>query len=190
MTMTAANNRHGFDLEITQMTRRNANGGTWVRGTADGCRFEALVFADHAENPGHEMGRTRISKLWVRRLRDDRVVFDFDRGSNIPAADRQVTALVRFLGRELAGRVERADAVRVALCRGERSPRPSLPGKEFAAAADAVRYALALRPVAIAIDGGYRVVTRDDADRLEATGTAFAYLHEVDGRVVSVPVND
>jgi hypothetical protein len=61
---------------------------------------------------------------------------------------------------------------------------------DFPTAADAIRFARENRPVAIAIGGRYRVVIRTEAERLEAAGTAFAYLHEIDGRVVSVPVND
>lgn len=60
---------------------------------------------------------------------------------------------------------------------------------EFATAAEAIRFAKANRPVAIRLEGKNLVVRQEDADRLEATGVAFAYLHEHEGRIVTVPVN-
>jgi len=49
MPYTAENNDPGYDLTITKTTRRNSGGGTWVRGTCNGYRFDALVFPEHAE---------------------------------------------------------------------------------------------------------------------------------------------
>lgn len=97
MTMTAANDDPGFDLDITRLTRRTTAGGTWVRGKLAGHRFDALVFAEHAETPEYELGRSRISKLWVQRLADRRSVFHFDRGLDVPAADSATEAIVAFL---------------------------------------------------------------------------------------------
>jgi hypothetical protein len=59
--------------------------------------FEALVFPEHAENPAYEIGDSRISKLWIRRSADKRVVFNWDRGADIPAADQTVACIVDFL---------------------------------------------------------------------------------------------
>lgn len=36
----------GDDLKITKTQRRKSAGGTWVSGTLNGHRFEALVFVD------------------------------------------------------------------------------------------------------------------------------------------------
>ena len=63
------------------------------------------------------------------------------------------------------------------------------PFPEFPTAAEAIAFAAANRPVAITVGGRHLVVTRAEADRLQAAGVEFAYLAEVDGRVVTVPVN-
>ena len=55
----------GDDLRILRTTRRASGGGTWVAGTIDEFRFDALVFPEHAENPDWELGESRISKLSV-----------------------------------------------------------------------------------------------------------------------------
>jgi hypothetical protein len=92
----------GFDLEITSTTRRNAGSGTWVCGTICGHRFEALVFPEHAENPDYEIDDSRISKLWLQRQADKVNVYNWDRGMDIPAADKTAQAIVDFLCAGLA----------------------------------------------------------------------------------------
>jgi hypothetical protein len=92
----------GYDLEITNRSRRAAGAGTWVTGTLMGHRFEALVFPEHAEDPAYEIGESRISKLWIRRSADKRVVFNWDRGADIEAADPTTQAIVDFLAGGLA----------------------------------------------------------------------------------------
>ena len=64
----------GDDLTITKTTRRAAGAGTWVIGTIAGHKFNALVFPEHAECPDYELGDSRISKLWIKRLADGREV--------------------------------------------------------------------------------------------------------------------
>src|SRR2546425_1895161 len=109
MTMTTPADDPGFDLTITRIGRRTTAGGTWVRGTLAGHRFDPLVFADHAEDPNYELGRTRISKLCVQRRADRRTVFNFDRGLDVPAADPPVERIVAFLGEGLADVAAAAD---------------------------------------------------------------------------------
>jgi len=92
----------GHDLKFAGAKRRASGGGTWVRGTLSGHRFEALVFAEHADNPAWEIGESRISKLWIQRLADKREVFNWDRGSDMPAADDVTRAIVDFLAGGLA----------------------------------------------------------------------------------------
>ena len=92
----------GDDLEITKTTRRAAGAGTWVCGTLNGHRFDALVFPEHAENPEWEIGDSRISKLWVQRLADKREVFNWDRGADLNANDETTQAIVAFLAGGLA----------------------------------------------------------------------------------------
>ena len=92
----------GDDLVITKTTRRTSAPGTWVKGTLNGHRFDALVFAEHAECPDYELGDSRISKLWIQSLADHRVVANFDRGWDIRPATTIAQAIVDFLAAGLA----------------------------------------------------------------------------------------
>ena len=92
----------GDDLRITKTTRRAAGAGTWVIGTIVGHRFDALVFVEHAECPDYELGQSRISKLWLRRLSDKTCVANFDRGWDIRPMTKAAQAIVDFLAAGLA----------------------------------------------------------------------------------------
>jgi hypothetical protein len=193
MTMTTPNDDIGFDLALTCITPRRAHaGGLSVTGTLAGHRFDALVFADHAENLMFELGTSRISKLWLRRLADGRTVFNFDRGLDVPPTDPDAERVVEFLQEGLADfafaaadrRTRRATQVTAA---GRAAAAAAEAG--FATAAEAIRYAREHRPVAITVDGRYLVVTQAEADRLQAAGVEFACLAEYDGRVLTIPVN-
>jgi hypothetical protein len=92
----------GSDLEITGAAQRGSVPGAWVSGTLSGYRFQALVFPKHAEVAEYEIADSRISKLWIQRLADKAVVFNWDRGADIPAADKTVQAVVEFLCEGLA----------------------------------------------------------------------------------------
>jgi hypothetical protein len=93
----------GDDLEISRVQRQMHGGtGTWVSGTLHGHRFEALVFPEHAECADWEMGDSRISKLLIRRIADKQIVFNWDRGMDIAAADGLVGSIVDFLCAGLA----------------------------------------------------------------------------------------
>ncbi len=94
-----------FGDDLTFRTTPRPAGGTWVIGLVAGHRFEALVFPEHAENPDYELGESRISKLWLQRVSDSRVVFSWDRGSDIPAEDAATQAVVDFLAAGLAEHV-------------------------------------------------------------------------------------
>ena len=91
--------QHDIDLTITKISNRNRTaGGAWVQGTInDDYRFEALVFADHAESESYELGRSKISKLWIQRLTDKRTIFNFDRGLDVAAANTEIQVVVDFL---------------------------------------------------------------------------------------------
>ncbi len=95
----------GDDLVITKTTRRASGGGTWVCGTIAGYRFNALVFAEHAECPDYELGDSRISKLWIARLKNKETVFNWDRGMDQPATSAKTQAVVDFLADGLAEHV-------------------------------------------------------------------------------------
>jgi hypothetical protein len=91
-----------FELEITKTSLAHS-GGTWVRGTVNGeYRFDALVFAEHAENPAWELGASRISKLWIARLSNKETTYNWDRGLDLPAASQKTQRVVDFLCAALA----------------------------------------------------------------------------------------
>lgn len=92
----------GDDLDITKVTKRTSAPGTWVDGTLAGHRFNALVFPEHAEIADYELGQSKISKLWVQRISDKKVVFHWDRGLDLKADDATVAAIVDFLCAGLA----------------------------------------------------------------------------------------
>jgi len=91
-----------YDLEIAKIRQRSSCGGTWVTGTIAGYRFEALVFAEHADNPDWELGESRISKLWLSLIANKETSFNWDRGLDIPAASKKAQAVVDFLACGLA----------------------------------------------------------------------------------------
>lgn len=104
--MTTDDDDFGDDLSFTRLNPRPAAaGGTWVAGRVAGHAFEALVFPGHADNPDWEIGDSRISKLWLKRLADSAVVFDWDRGPNVPSADADTARVVDFLAAGLAEHV-------------------------------------------------------------------------------------
>jgi len=90
---------HDLDLTITKISNRNRNvGGSWVQGKInDQYRFDALVFADHAESEEYELGRSKISKLWIQRIADRKTMFNFDRGLDVPAANTEIQVIIDFL---------------------------------------------------------------------------------------------
>jgi hypothetical protein len=100
----------GDDLEITETTRRAVGAGTWASGTIAGHEFQALVFPEHAECESYELERSRISKLWVRRLADKKTVFNWDRGLDIAATTDLAQAIVDFLCAGLADHIEHLTA--------------------------------------------------------------------------------
>ena len=92
------NNDIDLDLTITKIDRRTMGGGTWVIGTVnDQYKFNALVFGEHAECEGYELDKSKISKLWVQRTADQKTLFNFDRGLDVPAANTEIQVIVDFL---------------------------------------------------------------------------------------------
>ena len=90
---------HDLDLTITKISNRNRTaGGSWVQGKInDEYRFDALVFADHADQESFELNQSKISKLWIQRLSDRKVMFNFDRGLDVSAVNTEVQVVVDFL---------------------------------------------------------------------------------------------
>ncbi|MDX1961609.1 MAG: hypothetical protein SFX18_00560 [Pirellulales bacterium] len=97
-------NNFDLDLEIKRIfPRKSRMGGVWITGTINAeYRFSALVFRAHAECAEYELGRSRISKLWVQRIATRATVFNFDRGLDIAVTNRQAQAIVDFLCEGLA----------------------------------------------------------------------------------------
>lgn len=96
-------NIHGTKrtLQLRPLFKRPA-GGTWIDGCVAGYRFNALAFGQHAMCPTYELNGSRISKLWIQRLQDQRTVFNWDRGLDVQATDAEVDALIRELCAVLA----------------------------------------------------------------------------------------
>ncbi|HAN99108.1 MAG TPA: hypothetical protein DCQ98_17500 [Planctomycetaceae bacterium] len=92
-------------LRILKVTARPHAPGTWVTGVLDEFRFEALVFAEHADERDQELGESRIAKLWIARRDTKRTVFNWDRGLDIPAASDKTQAVADFLAAGLAEHV-------------------------------------------------------------------------------------
>jgi hypothetical protein len=96
----------GDDLQISEITPRKSAGGTWVTGSLNGHRFEALVFNDHADRPENEIGLSRIAKFWLRRESDQKEVCHFERGWDLEPATEEAAAITDFLAAGLAEIVE------------------------------------------------------------------------------------
>ena len=96
----------GHDLVITTSDKdlrkaRNV-GGVWIDGRIAGHRFQALVFAEHAECESYELATSKISKLWVQRIADHTQVAYFDRGWDVKPQTKDAAAIVDFLAAGLS----------------------------------------------------------------------------------------
>ena len=92
----------GDDLRITKTEGRANVGGTWVNGSIAGHTFQVLVFPEHAECEAYELGTSRISKLWLRRQADRKVVANFDRGWDLEPTTDAAQEIVGFLAAGMA----------------------------------------------------------------------------------------
>ena len=95
----------GDDLKITKTDGSRQMGGTWVTGSIAGHTFQVLVFEDHAESEEHELGTSRISKLWLQRLSDRTTVCNFDRGWDIRPTTEIASQIADFLAAGIAEHV-------------------------------------------------------------------------------------
>lgn len=104
---TQTTRKIGHDFRITKTTRRTSCGGAWVIGVVAGHRFDALVFSEHADYEGYELGDSRISKLLVQKLTDRgrETVAYFDRGWDMRPITKNAQAIVNFLAANLANLV-------------------------------------------------------------------------------------
>ncbi len=89
------------DLVLTSPKPADGCGG-WVQGRIGAFRFCAKVYPEHAEVTSYEIGRSRISKLELRRLDNDAVAFNWDRGLDCAATDAAAKTAVDRLAKHLA----------------------------------------------------------------------------------------
>ena len=77
----------------------------WTTGRIGAFRFCAKVFAEHALQASYEIGRSRISKLELRRLDTGAVAYNWDRGLDTPATDAAAQQAVDRLAKYLANHI-------------------------------------------------------------------------------------
>lgn len=65
-------------------------------------QIRRLGLPEHAECEEYELAKSRISKLWLQRLEDKKVVFNWDRGLDLNAQTNLARAIVDFLAAGLA----------------------------------------------------------------------------------------
>jgi hypothetical protein len=76
--------------------------GDWVHGRIGAFRFAAKVYPEHALVPSYEIGRSRISKLELRRLDNSEMAYAWDRGLDVAATDAAAKTAVTRLAKHLA----------------------------------------------------------------------------------------
>ena len=70
--------------------------GRWVFMTDGTHKIQALVFS---ENSTYGINNGNVSKLWIRRTADRKVVFNYDRGHDVDESPAGlVEAIIKFLG--------------------------------------------------------------------------------------------
>jgi hypothetical protein len=92
----------GSDLVIVKRKPRISCGGTWLTGKLNGHYFIALVFSEHAEQPDFEFGASRISKLWIKRMEDQKTMVSFDRGWDTRPKTKLASEIMDLLMANLA----------------------------------------------------------------------------------------
>jgi len=71
----------------------------------------------------------------------------------------------------------------------ERTTRTVVKGTEFPTLREAIAHAEASDLEAIHLDGKYFVLDPLEADRLDEAGVTFAFVYDLDGKIVTIPVN-
>ena len=101
-----------IEMKIVPLTTRRQllTAGNWVNGTltltigksVKNFRFQALAFDEHADCDHHELGRSKIAKLWIQNTGTKQTVFSFDRGHDLSAKTKEIQALADFVEANLA----------------------------------------------------------------------------------------
>ncbi|MBK8270181.1 MAG: hypothetical protein IPK83_18540 [Planctomycetes bacterium] len=90
-------------FQIKRIDKRNhGGGGTWVMGTIGGHKFEALVFAEHAECESYELDKSKISKLWLQKIGEPKPAAHFDRGWDVRPTTKIAQIIVESLCESMA----------------------------------------------------------------------------------------
>jgi hypothetical protein len=63
--------------------------------TGENYRYHAKVYDEPSETYG--LNGSRVSKLEIRRLSDNKCVFNFDRGDDVPAANAEVETVLNII---------------------------------------------------------------------------------------------
>lgn len=81
-TVASETSEEGFrlftDMGVSQVHPIGRHGRYWVTGYLYRHAFEALLSPTHATRPETELGRSHITKIWVRQLTGDMIVAAFD----------------------------------------------------------------------------------------------------------------
>lgn len=103
-TKTTKTTDAGEMLDTLKITKREGRkvGGNWITGTIAGHKFEALVFPEHAECESYELGNSRISKLWIKNIEENREAANFDRGWDVEPTTPAARQIVDLLAAGLA----------------------------------------------------------------------------------------
>jgi hypothetical protein len=89
------------DLVLTS-PKPTCHAGTWVNGRIGSFTFEAKVFPEHAMCPGFEIGRSRISKLCLRRADTGAFAYNWDRGLDLAPVGDEAKNAVKRIAKHLA----------------------------------------------------------------------------------------
>jgi hypothetical protein len=93
------------ELDIYYLEPPNPKGNCWAMGEVLGYRFAAKVYPLHALDPSFELGRSRISKLEIRRFENDRLMVNFQRGWDLRPDSEILERAVQILCERLAKEV-------------------------------------------------------------------------------------
>jgi hypothetical protein len=97
------------ELVIAERSPANGLARCCVQGYMQQHAFSALLYPQHAIEPGRELQQSLISKLDIRRLHDWELVANYDRGWEVrpttPVAQKIVDYLIANLATRVYGRL-------------------------------------------------------------------------------------
>jgi len=93
------------DLVFLDVVPSAARGCCWALGVVKEYRFAARLCRHHSLIPWRELGHSRISKLKVQQLDDEKVVANFDQGWETVPKTKTACDVVELLVTSLADRI-------------------------------------------------------------------------------------